>query len=303
MSYKKHIFKLLFASLILFLVIYKLDTITNIVANLIKPTPNVVIDDANDYVYGRNHNFVKKSKDFIPYSKQDLYDIFYSLLDNGYDTFSFYCPSEYTKCLDDVKEISSNQIVLTHIGNFIHPYNNFTSLEVMTNSLGEIDVIVTKMYDEEMINFINTKLDIIFKEILTDDMDVHDQILAIHDYIIDNTYYDESNNDNSGNAYGLFKNGAAKCAGYADAMAIVLDRLDVVNYKVASEAHVWNAVYLDNTWSHLDLTWDDPVINGTAGNKISDTLRHKFYMIDTNTLMSYDTEEHNFDDYVYYEMR
>ena len=61
-------------------------------------------------------------------------------------------------------------------------------------------------------------------------------------------------------------------------MAIFLNSLGVKNYKIATENHIWNAVYIDNNWYHLDLTWDDPVTKDSA----VDTLSHKFFMINTN---------------------
>ena len=133
-------------------------------------------------------------------------------------------------------------------------------------------------------------------------MALEDQILAIHDYVINFASYDElDKSKNSGNAYGALIDGSAKCAGYADALSIILARLGVKNFKVASKEHVWNAVYVNEAWSQIDLTWDDPIVQN--GATITDNIRHKFYMIDTPTLLSYDTLEHDFDDKVYIEVR
>ncbi len=283
------------------LVIYKLDEITDFTADIISAKPQVTIEDANSFVHDNDFLYVQKSSDFVPYSKQDIMNILYSIFDNGYDTFTFYCPSEYSSCIKDVEEITGNQTLITDIGNFVHPYNNFTSLKVVTDNTGEVDVIVSKMYDDKMIDEINKKVDSIFSEIIKDDMDINDKILKLHDYIIDNASYEMDENSNSGNAYGALIEGKCKCSGYADAMAIVLTKLGIKNYKVASEKHVWNALYLNDEWSQIDLTWDDPVVED--GATITDTIRHKFYMIDTETLLSYDTLEHNFDKKVYLELK
>lgn len=286
---------------VLLLVVINLDAITDYTASLVSARPTVTIDDANKYSNNFDFLYVQKSKNFVPYSKQDLLDIFYSIFDNGYETFTFYCPSEYTECLSDIGELTKSQSLMTDIGNYVHPFNNFSNLKVVTDSLGQIDVIVTHTYTDLMRKTIDAKMDEIFKNILTDDMDIHDKILKIHDYIIDNTYYDMDNSSNSGNAYGTLIEGKSKCAGYADAMAIALSRLGVKNYKVASEKHVWNAAYIDDEWTQIDLTWDDPVVEGE--DVISDNIRHKFYMIDTDTILSYDTDEHNFDMNIYIELR
>lgn len=287
---------------ILIFVIWKLDTITNFSARIISSKPVVVVDPKNSYSHDNDFIYVQKTEDFVPYSKQDIMNIFYSVLDNGYETFTFYCPSEYAECLNDVEELSNNKIMMTDIGNFVHPYNNFTQLKVITDYLGQVDITVTKMYDSSMIRSINDKIDKIFRENITDEMDINDKVLKIHDYIINFASYDEDDSGaNSGNAYGALIDGKSKCAGYADAMSIILARLGIKNYKVASAEHVWNAVYLNDSWSQIDLTWDDPIVEN--GTNLSDTIRHKFYMIDTPTLLSYDTLEHSFDDKVYLEMR
>ena len=65
-----------------------------------------------------------------------------------------------------------------------------------------------------------------------------------------------------------------------------------------SDTHVWNIVYINNKWLHLDLTWDDPV---SLFSNV-DNLIHKFYLIDTETLENYNIEDHNFDKYVYQEV-
>lgn len=81
-------------------------------------------------------------------------------------------------------------------------------------------------------------------------------------------------------------------------MAIFLNRWNVPNFKVASNTHIWNAVYINNKWLHLDLTWDDPVsINSDKNNLI-----HKFYLIDTETLESYNIDDHEFDKIIYQEL-
>ena len=83
-------------------------------------------------------------------------------------------------------------------------------------------------------------------------------------------------------------------------MAVILTKLNVPNFKVASATHVWNAVYVDNTWLHLDLTWDDPV--STSGKDILD---HSYFLITNDRLEELDKEnknEHIFNKGTYYEL-
>jgi len=77
-------------------------------------------------------------------------------------------------------------------------------------------------------------------------------------------------------------------------MGIFLEKLQIPNIKVANNNHVWNLVYLNNDWYHLDLTWDDPVLDN--GKQI---LQHRFFLIDYNEMIKQDIEEHNFSNIIY----
>ena len=90
--------------------------------------------------------------------------------------------------------------------------------------------------------------------------------------------------------------GLGLCSSYADAMALFLYEFDLNNYKIASDTHIWNLVYLDKQWLHIDLTWDDPVTN-TGENKL-DIL---FLLIYTDRLKELKVEQHDFDKDVYKE--
>lgn len=291
----------IFLLLVLLLTIWKIDEITDVSSKVVSASFDVKLDPANEYAGNYDYIFVQNTDKFIPYSKQDIINILYTGLDNGYDTFTFYCPSEYAECLNDIDEITDSETIPTDIGNFVHPYNSFMEFSVRMEALGEVDIVVKKMYTPEMIERLNAKYDEMFNEIITDEMDIYDKILAVHDYIIENVSYKLEDDEKPGDAYEALIEGKSKCSGYADAMAIALSKLGVQNYKVSSAEHVWNALYLDGEWSQIDLTWDDPIVE--SGATITDTIRHKFFMIDTETLYSYNTLEHNFDDKVYVELR
>ena len=134
-------------------------------------------------------------------------------------------------------------------------------------------------------------------------MDDRTKIKTIHDYIIDNTKYDVARKENGTSSYdstkvnGVLFQGYGICSGYADTMAIFLDKMGIDNYKISSETHVWNAVKLDDKWYHLDLTWDDPISkNGT------DSLLYNFFLINSETLLREDTKskDHDFDNNYYF---
>src|SRR5574344_36374 len=295
-------------SLILFIiliiaVVINFKAITNTISYMLEGTPKVIISKHNAYYKDASYDYVKLSKDFIPYSKQDLKNIFYTILDYGYNEFTFYCPKEYTDCTKDVGLISNDPNTLTHINNFVSPFNNFNSIKIVYSTTGEVNVEINKLYTDEQISVVNNKIDSILSEVITNDMKIDDKVLAIHDYIINHSKYDEDralkiSKYQSNIAYGPLLEGYAVCGGYADAMALFLNRLNIPNYKIASKTHVWNAVFMNNKWLHLDLTWDDPV----SVNSEENTLLHKFYLVNTKTLESYNISDHNYDKTIYSEL-
>ena len=68
-----------------------------------------------------------------------------------------------------------------------------------------------------------------------------------------------------------------------------IDSIRIQNYKISNNNHIWNLVKIGDSWLHLDLTWDDPVTN--TGENL---LLHKFFLIDTDTLLKLDPNGHNF---------
>ena len=125
----------------------------------------------------------------------------------------------------------------------------------------------------------------------------YEKILAVHDYIINNSVYDtdcldnELTCDNDHTAIGILFDHNAVCEGYAHAVDIMLRALRIPTIKVSSITHQWNAVYYDEAWYHLDATWDDPVThNGT------DLLEHDYFLITSAELETLDdSDSHDFD--------
>ena len=212
--------------LIFILVIYKIDDITDYIIKIINSTPEVVLPESNKYARNNSFEYVQKTDTFTPYSKQDIINIFYSYLDNGYDNLTFYCPEEYENCVNDLTDMVNNQTVITDIGNFVHPYNNFHDVYLTTSSSGEVNLKINRTYTDEEIEKIDKKIDEIMADIFKDKTELKDKILAAHDYIVDNTSYDDDGESDT-NAYDLLFTNKTKCFGYADTMAIILDKLGV----------------------------------------------------------------------------
>ena len=116
-----------------------------------------------------------------------------------------------------------------------------------------------------------------------------------------NTKYDKDNKSgkstlSSSGAYGVLFDGVGICSGYADAMSLFLDKLHVKNYRISSDTHVWNLVYVEGSWKHLDLTWDDPITDDG-----SNILEHEYLLISYDELKKKEDDEHDFDETIYKE--
>ena len=311
--------KLLIPTICIFFVLLSLiflDPLTDSIAKIISNEPTLVIENSNEYNKDTDYLYVQRTKDYIPYSYQDLLNIYYSVINNGWNQFTFYCPKEYTNCLNDISNISEDELILTHLNNYIHPFNSFTNIRTSINENGEITLYIYYLYNEDEIKIIDEKTDELLNNLITSDMDDYTKLKTIHDYIINNVKYDvERNEENSSDyssytAYGPLFEGYATCNGYTDLMAIFLTKLGFNNYKVAttpdeisysSTGHIWNALYYDNSWVHIDLTWDDPVSSDQK-----DYLFHTYFLVTTEAMEEADKgetviEEHNFNKLFYLE--
>lgn len=270
----------------------------------VKETREVTLKDKNEYYRDYDFSYVQNTDNFEPENKQDIKNIIYTVLNAGVDEFTFYCPEEYKNCTKEVKEIANDQVILSSINNYVHPFNSFNNIQTETDSLGKVKFKITKSYSDTDIEIIKETIKNIEKEILNDNLSTKDQIKTIHDYIIDNSKYDSNRTDNniieykSDIAYGPLIEGYGICGGYSDAMELFLEDLGIKSFKISSSSHVWNAINLYDTWYHTDLTWDDPVTN--TGE---DFLDDKFLLIDTNTLQSIEKTQHDFDINIYKEFK
>ena len=151
---------------------------------------------------------------------------------------------------------------------------------------------------------INRRVDKIYNEVVDQNKSIEENIKNIHDFIINNTIYDSDRSDKniinyrSDIAYGPLFQGYGICGGYSDLMELFLEKLNVKSFKVSSEEHIWNAVYLNNRWSHLDLTWDDPVASDGKNY-----LQHDFFLINTSKLLEIETTQHDFDQNIFSELK
>lgn len=290
----KDLFKLFFMFIVVLLVYIYKDNISNFITDEIIYKGSNKVLTYNEYYLDNDYLYIQNIDTSSVNNYQEVLNMFYSIINSGDDSYSFNC--NYDNCIKDIKELINEKEIIANINNFVHPYNSFSSINIDVVSNGKINIKTKKVYNNDEITYINKYIDDFINSNISDSMNIKDKIKAFHDYIINNTVYDESNNSKSYTAYNLITTGKSICGGYSDIMSIFLNTIGIQNYKITSENHIWNLVNLDGTWYHLDATWDDPV--ASDGKQY---LIHNFFMISTEELLNLDKVEHNFDTKIYLE--
>lgn len=308
-GHKIHFSTLILLVLLVVCYIYRAEIVTFVMSNVSDHT-TVTAPNANSYKNGYEFKFVHDITGFHVKNKQEILDVFYTVLNSGETSFSFYCSSDYDNCEKDLKDVASDQALLSVINNMVSPYNSYQKLYVTINTYGKATIDFEKLYSEEDITNLNNRIEDIKKEIINDGMSDRDKIKAFHDYLINNSIYDEERAENiekgtdenpahqSHKANGPLLEGISLCSGYSDALKIYLDQLKLPNYKVSNDKHIWNLVYIDGQWLNIDLTWDDPVTSDH-----SNVLLDKFFLITTAELLELDKSNHEFNPDYYPEMQ
>lgn len=234
-------------------------------------------------------------RDYIN-NKEEFYSMYYTVLNNGYDIYTFDC--KYN-CSKDVDKITKEE--LSTINELINPKNSFQSINVTYTDNNKVTLEINKKYSEDDLKRIDDEIDRLIRELkINSYTTIENKIRVFHDYIADHTKYDQEriNSDDrtyhSETAIGPLFEGKGICDGYTDTLAFFLDKLGIDNIKVTNSEHVWNAVRLNGIWYHIDLTWDDPVYKN--GGELT---THDYFLITTKALEDKNDNEHEFDKDIY----
>ncbi len=293
----------LITAIFIFLIYIYREDIQNLVTSTVNDAlkEKVIVPSESYNLRSFEFETVKNTTDFEPNNIDEIKNIYYTVLNNGWDKFTFYCPYEYTTCVDDVLAIANKSEYLETINYYVSPYNNYTLYNTTVSTTGEINLQIDKLYNESEIEYLKKYVDETIVNLgINPSAPTKNDLKKIHDHLIQNISYDNDYNENdinsdSNNAYGAISNHKAICSGYTDAYAIFLDRLNIKNIKLPSENHIWNYVYVNGQWYHIDLTWDDDEINK---NNTSN-----FFMIDDKKLFELDKEKHNYNKDLYKEIK
>lgn len=102
--------------------------------------------------------------------------------------------------------------------------------------------------------------------------DNFNKVKQVNDCLVVSLAYDETmQRANTRNLYGGLVERQVVCEGYAKAFKYLMDDLEIpcvlvsgtgTNSNGETEAHLWNYVQLEGNWYAVDVTWNDPVIQG-----------------------------------------
>lgn len=196
--------------------------------------------------------------------EQDLYTIVHNgllNLDDVIDVERFDMTIEQVR--DIFFEVTMDNPEIFYTGGFSYNYNS---------SSGIVTSISPKYtYDKSKISSkldeVNNKANEIINTVIKPNMTDFEKELAIHNYIVLNTRYDEENYNNgtiptnSYNVYGTLTKGVAVCQGYSETLKLLLNKVGIECIVVSAPEmnHIWNIVTIDGKRYHVDITWNDPI--------------------------------------------
>ena len=197
---------ILFCILFIFCFTYKEDIVNFVMSSAVQnkevTLPNDTEVNFNNYEFG----FVKETNDFHVKDRQGILNVIYTVLNHGISDFTFYCDKSYDGCLDELENISRDQVLLSTINNFVSPYNSYERVYFKITTYGEVNMTTDKLYSDEEIREIESKIAEFETTNIKDNMNVRDKIKAFHDYLINNSVYDkerakaiENGNDSENN--------------------------------------------------------------------------------------------------------
>lgn len=129
------------------------------------------------------------------------------------------------------------------------------------------------------------------KSCIKSSMTKYQKVKAVHDWMVRNVKYDyyrlQINRIPrvSHTAKGALVKKVAVCDGYAYAFQKIMKSLKISCKVVIGSSdgvgHAWNMVKLGGKWYHIDVTFDDPIVNGSNANK---TPYYNYFLKSSSTM-------------------
>ena len=207
---------------------------------------------------------------------------------NNFDTEIYTGVEDTTALLDAIRAIRYDRQDLFQLPNKLP--NDKSPCTVWSDGKVEIVYLMTKAeYDTMSMEILASLVDLEGK--LSTCTSHYDKVLTIHDHLVSTIAYTDG--ENAHNIYGALVEGKCVCEGYARAFQYIcalygIDAICVSGSGInssGSEAHMWNMVLMnDGKWYDLDVTWDDPLVNGSDSGKVY----YDYFLVGSETICGND---------------
>lgn len=109
----------------------------------------------------------------------------------------------------------------------------------------------------------------------------YERLKYIHDYLVKSVIYDTTQRENKiHSASGALLYQRSVCEGYAKAFKMACEKMGVPSQLATSDTHMWNYVQMeDGNWYIVDVTFDDPLLNGTSDYKDGKNLSYTYFLV------------------------
>ena len=121
------------------------------------------------------------------------------------------------------------------------------------------------------------RIDQVINEEITKNMTNYQKAKVLHNWLIRHVKYDYRGylkgnvKQRMHTSQGALLYGVAVCDGYAQAYEKLLDAVHIKNVTIIGRSgkigHAWNQVKIRGKWYHVDVTFDDPIVNKKDSNK------------------------------------
>ena len=125
------------------------------------------------------------------------------------------------------------------------------------------------------------RIDNIIKTLITEDMDRNEKIRLIHEWMVRNIAFDQTQRSRHVNQ--IFATGRATSQGYSEMFTVFMGEIDVrcklISGTARTENQTWNAVNIDGEWYYVDVTMDDPLVGGHSDYPDGSNLRYTYFLV------------------------
>ncbi len=201
----------------------------------------------------------------------------------------------------NLKNFNENQSqkIFDHISNIVFYQSNMDiySISMSGNVIGKSANLVINL-DYRMSPDESAKVDEWIKKtmdpFLAQNHNNLEIIKFINDTIVKHVEYDTSYQKNS--AYYAVFSKSSLCEGYSFLTYKMLSYAKIesriISGVAGDEDHMWNLVKYNNSWYHLDVTWNDPVYKG-GFKKPLDYVSHEYLMLTSEQISKTHTWDKN----------